>query len=247
MNEITYQQTPVGPRWAIGTIGFISLDNAPGFNDPELRSRLTGLTAVYNAESQRLQPDHVAPAVREAAWSGVVRGGARKAFDAGLAFARDAREADLRRLEPAQPVDAAFAKDVWESYRAMDREGRMRAFEAADLSELTALHQYGNRVPLSPEEAAPALARYRVENLMVAQNVAAGHPAVATVETPLVIGPDMAAARQQVEEWEKSHAERLEAVEANQAIARDFINFLAVVFDVPAGEVLDAIMGRDDA
>lgn len=247
INEITRQDTPIGPRLSYGTIGFISPEGAAGFGDNGLRSGLTGLQAVHNAARDRLQPDHVAEHVREQSWGGVVRGAARDSFNAALAEARDAREADLRHMEPARPVEPELARDVWSAYRSMDRAARARAIELADLSELTALHQYGNRVPLAPEEADLARTRYRLENRLAKDNVAARHPAVATVDNPLVIGPDMDAARAEVETWEKAHAERLERVEANRATARHLIQFLAAVFDVPPGEILDAILGRENA
>lgn len=247
INEITYQDTPIGPRWSYGTVGFISPDEAAGFGRNELRSALTGLQAVHNAAAKRLQPDHVAEHVREQSWGGVVRGATRDSFNAALAEAREAREADLRHMEPARPVEAELARDTWAAYRSMDRAARARAIEFADLSELTALHQYGNRVPLAPEEADLALPRYRLENRLAKDNVAARHPAVATVDDPLVIGPDMDAARAEVETWEKAHAKRLETVKANEATAQHLIGFLATVFDVPPQEVLDTALGRENA
>ena len=245
--EITQHTTPLGPRWAKGSAGFISPDGATGFDSDELRSRLTGLATIYNTQAARLQPEHVAPTVREESWSATVRGAARNAFNAALTEARAARAADLGHLEPARPVDPAVAIDVAQAFRAMSRADRARAINEAALEELTALHQYGHQVPLLPEESARVLARYRVENRLVAQNAAARHPATPTVEHPLVIGPDMGAARAEVEGWEAAHRARLEAVEANEATARYLIQFLAAVYDVAPSAVLDGILGRDDA
>lgn len=247
INEIARQDTPSGPRLSYGTVGFISPDEAVGFGRNELRSALTGLQAVHNGAVKRLQPDHVAEHVREETWGGVVRGAAREAFNAAIAEARDARAKTLEHEEPARPVDTAFAQDVWQAYRSMDRAARARAIELADLAELTALHQYGNRVPLAPEEADLALPRYRLENRLAKDNVAARHPAVATVDDPLVIGPDMDAARAEVETWEIAHADRLEAVEANKGTAEHLIHFLAVVYDVPPQEILDTVLARENA
>lgn len=244
MKVITIAKHSEGPVFGFGSVHFHA-HSAGSFGAPEFVSRLTGLAAVYEATAAQYQEHLIVDHVREQTWAGVVRGGARDAFNAALSEARAAKAADLEHEEPARPVDPAFAADVWATYRATDDAGRARGIEAADLEELTALHQFGNRAPLAPALWDEATRRYRVENRLVKDSVAARHPAVATVDQPLAIGVDWAAARAQVEGWEKAHAERLEAVEADQATARHLLHFLAAVYEVSAGEVLDAILGDD--
>lgn len=246
MKVITIAKHSDGPVFGFGSVHFHA-HSASAFGTPEFVSRLTGLAAVYEATAAQYQEHLIVDHVREKTWNDIVRGASRIAFNAALAEARDAKAADLAHLEPARPLDPAFAADIWATYRAADPAGRARAIAAADLDELTALHQYGNRVPLEPELWDETTRRYRVENRLVKDSVAARHPAVATVDKPLAIGPDMAAARAEVHAWEDTHVERLEAVQANEATARHLLYFLAAVYEVPVAEVLDAILGRDDA
>ena len=246
-HKITRHDTPIGPRWAIGSVGWISPDASAAFSSTEMRSPLNSLEVVHNGAVDRLRPEHVVGTVRESQWGPIVRGAAANAFAAAQREAREAREADLRHLQPAQPVDVVLARDVWVSYRAMDRAGRARAIQTADLADLTALRQYGNRVPLEPKTWEMAVKRYRVENRLAESNGASRHPAVATLDNPLVIGADVDAARGEIESWEAAHAARLEAVQTDQATARNLIAFIAAVFDVRPQEVLDGVLGREAA
>lgn len=241
--QIIEHATPIGPRWSIGSVGFVSADGAVGFGDAEFRSRMTGLAATYNDAHARYQADHAADAVREAAWSGLVRGAARTAFDAALAEDRAAQVADAGHLTPARPVSPEFARDVWATHRATDRAGQGYRIASADLDELTALHQFGNRVPHEPQLWDEVVRRYRIENRLIAQNELARHPVTPNLDDPLPTGPDWAAARAAVEGWEAAHAARLERVQANKATAGDLVQFLAVAFEVPPQEVLDGITG----
>lgn len=246
--EIEEQQIPRGLRWAIGTVGFVSPDGAAGLGGNPLRSSLTGLMTVHNAALKRLLPERVHEFVREQTWGDVIRGAARAAFNAALTEAREARAADLRHMEPALAVDPARAVEIRTGWRGVDEATLARMVQTADLETLTSVVGDGNLVPILDDPLwNEALRRFRHENRLLKENVASRYPAAATVDDPLVTGPDMNAARAEVETWEKAHAGRLEAVEANKATAQQLIHFLAAVYDLPASQVLDAILGRENA
>jgi hypothetical protein len=243
--EIMEHNTPIGPRFAYGNFSFIAPKEAVGLGAADLVSRLIGLRTVHNEAVGRLREEHVHAAVRETSWNGVVREGVRIAFDAAKNEERAAMEADAKHSEPARPVSDALAADTWGTFRSTDRAGQERLIATADLETLTALTSRGNRVPLGEDAWERAVARYRVENRLIAQGIAARHPATPTVDQPLAMGADMDAARKEVEGFEASHRARLEAAQANQKHARSLITYLAGVFNVPASEVLDAALGRD--
>lgn len=234
-------------RYGYGTLGVVLMELSPVAGGGELDSRLAGLMAVYNSALGQYQSHLVAGHTRETTWTQIARVAVRDAINAGLSEARAAEIADRKTMQPTEPVDAAFAADVWSMYRPLQSEGRFRAIAAADLAELTAIHQFGNRIPLTPDEAAVARDRFVLENWLVDMNVAARHPAVSSVDQPLRIGADMDATRREVEGWMKAHTERLAALKTDERTVRDLLIFLGAVYDVAPAEVLDAALGRDDA
>lgn len=246
MNLITIADRDDGPVFGFNSVHFHARSDGP-FGSTEQVSRLTGLAAVYEATSKRFQEHLVVEHVRETTWNDIVRGASRLTFNAALAEARAAQEAGARHMEPALAVDPMRAAEIRSGYRAVDAAGKASLLAGADLEALTAVVADGNPVPLDPTLHADAVRRYRVENRLVKEGVAAHHPAKPTVDNPLAIGADMDAARKQVEGFEAQHAARLAAVKANEDTARHLIAFLAAVYEVRPDEVLDSILGRDNA
>ena len=72
-HKITRQETPIGPRWAIGSVGWISPDASAAFSAAEMRNSLNGLEAIHNGAVDRLRPEHVVSTVREIQWGPLVR------------------------------------------------------------------------------------------------------------------------------------------------------------------------------
>ena len=243
---IISQDTPHGPRWAYGTLGFISFDGAPGTGGEPLRNALTVLQERHTDALANLLPERVPEHLQRTVGS-MVYTATGEVLALATGEARAAREADLRWLEPARPVELALAADTWNAYRAMDDAGRTWALDSADLTDLTALVAHGNRVPLVDTIWNRAVERYREENWLVVQNLAAQHPATATIERPLAIGADMDAARDEVRDLLAQHRARLEAVETNEKSVRDLLVFLGAVLGMTPGAVLDAALGRDHA
>lgn len=246
MNLITIADREDGPVFGVNSVHFHARSNSP-FGTPEFVSRLTGLAAVFEAASKRFQEHLVVEHVRETTWNDIVRGASHLAFNAALEEARAAKEAGARHMEPALAIDPMRAAEIRAGFRAVDAAGKASLLAGADLEALTAVVADGNPVPLDPTLYAEAVRRYRVENRLIKEGVAAYHPAKPTVDNPLAIGADMAAARKQVEGWESAHAARLDAVKANEDSARHLIAFLAAVYEVRPDEVLDGILGRDHA
>ena len=242
MKSITVQRSDHGSIYAYGSAAFHA--QGVGFGDPALTDQLDLLPATHAATMERFQESRVGEELREQMWRPVVTIAAHNAFNTALAEKRDAARAGAEHENPARPISDAFAGEVWSTFRSADKAGQARLIQEADLSDLTALRHLGNRVPLDPVLWDEVTRRYRIENRLVASGIAAQFPAVPTLDHPLAIGADMDAARAQVEEWEKRHAERLEAVAQNERTAQRLVHFLAAVFEVQPAEVLAAMSGQ---
>ena len=188
MASITIQDSGRGPVYSFGSVNWHSPDRAIGFGEEPIRNLMLGLSKVHTAISADTFPERVPEKLFDR-MGGNVAAVTRMAIEDGRGEARAAQEADGRIMEPARPVDPALAADVWGAYRSMDPGARANAIEQADLTDLTALVGFGNRVPLDPQMWARAVERYRVENWIVKANYAANHPAAVTIEQPLATAP----------------------------------------------------------
>lgn len=246
IQQIIAHNTPLGPRWSYGALGFVSIDGAPGTGSEQTRNALELLRERHTDAAANLLPERVADHLRLTVGTTVLRAiGA--AIEDGTAEARAAREAGLRMMQPAQPVDMALAADEWRAFRGMDQAGQAFAIENGDLTRLTALVAHGNRVPLSEPLWAIAVDKYRVENWLVAANLGADNPAQADFAHPLATGVDMDAARAESRALMDQHDARVAAVEANERNVRDLLNFVGAVLGMDPEAVLDAALGRERA
>ncbi len=245
-NPLIVQDSGRGPVYLLGSVSWYSPDGAPGFGSDAIRNALSGTAKTQADLAADMLPERV-PARLFALVGGNVLAITRGAIDAGRAEARAAQEADSRMMEPAMPVDPSLAADIWSGYRSMDNGARAASIGQADLTDLTALVTFGNRVPLDETMWQMAVERYRVENWIDRVSLAASHPSEVSMDHILAIGPDMDAARQESRALMAQHAARLEAVKANEATAQNLIVFLATVFAMTPETVLDHVMGRADA
>lgn len=243
MKSITVQRTDHGSIYAYGPVAFHA--QGIGFGDPELTDQLDALVATRASMTERFQENRIGEELREEMWRPVVKIAARNALDAALAEKRQAAQRGEEHEQPALSISDAFATSVWSTFRAASEAGQARLIQDADLADFTALRHMGrHNVPLNETLWTEVLRRYRVENRLTASGIAAQFPATPSLDHPLAIGADMDAARAQVERWEASHAERLEAVEQNEKTARRLIEFLAAVFEVQPAEILATMTGQ---
>lgn len=78
---ITYSQTPFGPRWAVGPVGFISHDGMAGFGGQALRETLANLAERDGPLWDDMIPERI-PAMRRQLFAGTVMPVAGRAIDA---------------------------------------------------------------------------------------------------------------------------------------------------------------------
>lgn len=245
INLMTIQDSGRGPVYLIGNASWHSPDEAPGFGSDAIRNVLAGTAKTQSNLSADMLPERV-PARLFDLVGGNVIATVRGAIDAARAEARAAREADSRMMEPAMPVDPSLAADIWSGFRLMASAARAASIARADLTDLTALVSFGNRVPLDDNLWHTAVERYRVENWIDKVSLAASHPSEVSLDRILTIGPDIEAARQESRALMAQHAARLEAVKTNEATAQSLMVFLAAVFGMTPESILDHVMGRAD-
>lgn len=246
---IIIQDTPVGPRWSYGTIGFISPDGMAGLGDHRLRDALTSIAERDQQVVLETLPDRLAQ-VRQRLFGSAAFGAANDAIDAARRSKSDTLAADARLLEPARAVDPAFVLYHRNAVGAMDPAGQARWIDANgdDLERLTSIAAHGtNHANLSGRLWDEALEKYRLANWKARFTGAGGHPAQPNVNEILAVGPDMAAIQDEAEEHLREHIERLAGIGAMEATAKELIALLSAFFAITPAKVLDRALGRTDA
>lgn len=244
MNSITFHQTPSGPRWAVGGLGFISPDGMPGFGGEPLRSTLISMTERDAPLHDDMLPDRI-PAMRRQLFAGTVMPVARAAIEEARKAKSETLAADARQREPVLTVDPVLAVEMRAAVRAMDPSGQAAWIETAGLEGLTVTAADGNPSNLPEPIYERARERFWLENWISRYNAESGHPAQPDVDTVLATGPDMNAVRREAEGYLETHRARMANIEHMESTAKDLIAFLAVLFDVSAQEALDMATGRD--
>lgn len=246
MKSITKQNTPYGPRYSVGSVGFISHDEMTGANAPELRNTLDHLVEHDAGLFDEYQHERI-PEIRRRTFAGAVAPVVRRSFDAMRVEKSEIHAADAALMEPAMAVDTVLALDYVNGARSLSEPGQDAWVKRADLTALTSTVSRGNVVPFPEPIWEQAIERYWLLNWAERFNASATNPAKPSIETILATGPDMDAVMAEASRYRTEHLKRLAAIEAMESTAKDMVAFMAALFDVSAQEALDMAMGRDRA
>lgn len=246
MKSIAKQNTPYGPRYSVGSVGFISFDKMTGANSPELRNTLDHLVERDPSLFDEYQHDKI-PEIRRRTFASAVAPVVGRAFDAMRLAKSEAHAADATLMEPALTVDTVLALDYVNGARSLSEAGQDDWVKGADLTALTAAVARGNTVPFPKPIWEQAVERYWLLNWAERFNAAATNPAQPSTETILATGPDMDAVMTEAARYRTDHLKRLAAIDDMEGVAKDMVAFMAALFDLSAQEALDMAMGRTDA
>ncbi|MXO46871.1 hypothetical protein GRI69_01170 [Erythrobacter vulgaris] len=246
MKSIAKQNTPYGPRYSVGSVGFVSHDEMTGANSPELRNTLDHLVERDSSLFDEYQHDKI-PEIRRRTFAGAVAPAVGRAIDAMRLAKSETHAADAALMEPALTVDTLLALDYVNGARSLSEAGQDDWIKRADLAALTAVVARGNSVPFPEPIWEQAVERYWLLNWAERFNAAATNPAVPDLGTVLATGPNMDAVMAEAARYRADHLKRLAAIGVMESVAKDMVAFMAALFDLSAQEALDMVMGRTDA